>query len=50
MEELEQELEIQEQQEIEQVENTYYYYDKICDDKHLGSFTESTSLRARLAR
>ena len=39
----EQELEIQEQQEIEQVENTYYY-DKIYDDKHLGSFTESTKL------
>jgi len=44
MEELEQELEIQEQvQEIEQVENTYYY-DEIYDDKHLGSFTESTKL------
>ena len=34
------ELEIQE---IEQVENTYYY-DKIYEDKHLGSFTESTKL------
>lgn len=43
MKELEQELEVQEQQEIEQVENTYYY-DKIYDDKHLGSFTESTKL------
>ena len=43
----EQELEIQEQeeqvQEIEQVENTYYY-DKLHDDNHLGSFTESTKL------
>ena len=39
----EQELEIQEQQEIEQVPNTYYY-DKLYDDKHLGSFTESTKL------
>ena len=46
MQELDQEmkeLETQEQQEIEQVENTYYY-DKIYDDKHLGSFTESTKL------
>ena len=44
MEELEQELE-QETQEtvIEQVPNTYYY-DKVYDDKHLGSFTESTKL------
>lgn len=33
----------QEQQEIEQVENTYYY-DKLHDDCHLGSFTESTKL------
>ena len=41
MEELEQVQE--EQREIEQVENTYYY-DKIYDDKHLGSFTESTKL------
>lgn len=40
--ELEQEIE-QEVQEIEQVENTYYY-DKIYDDHHLGSFTESTKL------
>ena len=45
----EQELEIQEQeleiqvQEIEQVPNTYYY-DKIYEDHHLGSFTESTKL------
>ena len=43
MEELEQELETQEQQEIEQVANTYYY-DKIYEDYHLGSFTESTKL------
>ena len=47
MEELKQELEIQEQQEIEQVENTYYY-DKIYDDKHLGSITESTKLAYEL--
>lgn len=39
----EQELEIQEQQVIEQVPNTYYY-DKLYEDKHLGSFTESTKL------
>ena len=47
MQELDQEmkeLEREEQvQEIEQVENTYYY-DKIFDDHHLGSFTESTKL------
>ena len=44
MQELNQELEqVQEVQEIEQVENTYYY-DKIFDDHHLGSFTESTKL------
>ena len=43
----EQELEIQEQEEIEQVANTYYY-DKIYDDQHLGSFTESTQLAHRL--
>lgn len=36
----------QEQQEIEQVSNTYYY-DKVYEDRHLGSFTESTKL-ARL--
>ena len=40
MEELEQEEQVQE---IEQVPNTYYY-EKIYDDKHLGSFTESTKL------
>ena len=39
----EQELEIQEQQEIEQVPNTYYY-DELHEDHHLGSFTESTKL------
>ena len=46
MEELEQELEIQETV-IEQVPNTYYY-DKLYDDKHLGSFTESTQLAYQL--
>ena len=48
MKELEQELE-QETQEtvIEQVPNTYYY-DKLYDDKHLGSFTESTQLAYQL--
>ena len=40
MKELEQELETQE---IEQVPNTYYY-EKIYEDHHLGSFTESTKL------
>lgn len=43
----EQELEIQEQQEIEQVPNTYYF-EKIYDDHHLGSFTESTKLAYEL--
>lgn len=47
MQELDQdvkELEQEEQaQEIEQVANTYYY-DKIYEDNHLGSFTESTKL------
>ena len=43
MEELEQELE----QEIEQVPNTYYY-EKIYEDHHLGSFTESTVLAYQL--
>lgn len=37
----------QEQQEIEQVSNTYYY-DKVYEDRHLGSFTESTKLARRL--
>lgn len=32
---------------IEQVPNTYYY-EKIYDDKHLGSFTESTELAHQL--
>lgn len=40
MKDLEQEEQVQE---IEQVPNTYYY-DKMYDDKHLGSFTESTKL------
>ena len=44
----EQELEIQEQElEIEQVPNTYYY-DELCEDHHLGSFTESTKLAHEL--
>ena len=47
MQELDQEMKELEQkeqeQEIEQVPNTYYY-EKIYDDKHLGSFTESTKL------
>ena len=44
----EQELEqVQEVQEIEQVHNTYYY-DQLYDDKHLGSFTESTKLAYEL--
>ena len=48
MEELEQELE-QETKEtvIEQVPNTYYY-EKLYEDKHLGSFTESTQLAYQL--
>ena len=43
----EQELEIQEQEEIEQVSNTYYY-DELYEDRHLGSFTESTILAYQL--
>lgn len=35
------------EQEIEQVENTYYY-DKLYEDQHLGSFTESTKLAYEL--
>jgi hypothetical protein len=47
--ELENYIEEQETQEtvIEQVPNTYYY-DKLYDDKHLGSFTESTQLAYQL--
>ena len=45
MEELEQELE--QETVIEQVPNTYYY-DKLYDDKHLGSFTENTQLAYQL--
>jgi len=47
--ELENYIEEQETQEtvIEQVPNTYYY-DKLYDDKHLGSFTESTQLAHQL--
>ena len=44
MKELEQEQQVQE---IEQVENTYYY-DKLHDDHHLGSFTENTKLAYEL--
>ena len=43
MKELEQEINEVEVKEIEQVPNTYYY-DELYDDKHLGSFTESTKL------
>lgn len=42
--EFEQESQVQE---IEQVPNTYYY-DKLYDDKHLGSFTENTKLAYEL--
>ena len=47
--ELENYIEEQETKEtvIEQVPNTYYY-DKMYDDKHLGSFTESTQLSYQL--
>lgn len=47
--ELENYIEEQETQEtvIEQVPNTYYY-DKLYDDNHLGSFTESTKLAYEL--
>ena len=44
MKELEQEIN---EVVIEQVPNTYYY-DKLYDDKHLGSFTENTALAYRL--
>ena len=47
MKELEQEINEVEVKEIEQVENTYYY-DKLYDDQHLGSFTESTQLAYEL--
>ena len=48
MQELDQEMkELEQVQEIEQVENTYYY-DKLHDDHHLGSFTESTKLAYEL--
>ena len=33
-------------EEIKQVPNTYYY-EKLYDDKHLGSFTENTQIAAR---
>ena len=46
MEETELEQEINEVV-IEQVPNTYYY-DRMYDDKHLGSFTESTALAYQL--
>ena len=44
MKELEQETQ---ETVIEQVPNTYYY-DKLYDDEHLGSFTESTQLAYEL--
>ena len=44
MKELEQEQQVQE---IEQAPNTYYY-DKLHDDHHLGSFTENTKLAYEL--
>ena len=44
MEELEQETK---ETVIEQVPNTYYY-DKMYDDKHLGSFTENTQIAHQL--
>ena len=47
MKELEQEINEVEVKEIEQVPNTYYY-DELYDDKHLGSFTESTKLACAL--
>ena len=34
-------------EEIEQVPNTYYY-DKLYEDKHLGSFTENTQIAHQL--
>ena len=34
-------------EEIEQVPNTYYY-EKLYDDKHLGSFTENTQIAHQL--
>ena len=34
-------------EEIEQVHNTYYY-DKLYDDKHLGSFTENIQIAQQL--
>lgn len=45
MEELEQEIE--QELEIQEIANTYYY-DKLYDDRHLGSFTESTKLAHEL--
>lgn len=47
MQELEQEINEVEVKEIEQVHNTYYY-DKLYEDKHLCSFTESTKLASAL--
>ena len=44
MEEIEQETK---ETVIEQVSNTYYY-DKMYDDKHLGSFTENTQIAYQL--
>lgn len=47
MKELEQENNEVEVKEIEQVPNTYYY-DKLYEDHHLGSFTENTKLAYEL--
>ena len=47
MEDTEFELEQEQEQVIEQVPNTYYY-DKLYEDNHLGSFTESTKLAYEL--
>lgn len=47
MKDLEQKKQKKQVQVIEQVPNTYYY-EKLYDDKHLGSFTESTKLAHQL--
>lgn len=47
MKELKQKFNVIGVKEIEQVPNIYYY-DKLYDDKHLGSFTESIKLAHQL--
>ena len=47
MKEQELEIQAQEQEEIEQVPDTYYY-DQLYEDHHLGSFTENTVLAYQL--